>query len=290
MKIEERKIVAVLAVAAVAVVVILLGGALSGDDSGDVASAAPAPSTAASAPAPAESAPASAPEPPAADPAPAPPVPKNPTRPVSSLHSPPANGPAFAAIKVKPGAGVPILTAPRGDFVTTLGDKTDFGSARVLSVAKQRGPWLGVIAPELGNAKIGWVRHDPAKMERFWTKYSLRVDLSGRSLELRYGDSTVGTFPVTIGGIGSETPEGRFAITDGIRFDASPYYGCCAMATSGHQPNLPPNWIGGDRIALHGTAGPVGGAESHGCLRATDETMEFLMSRVPLGTPLFVTA
>ena len=65
-------------------------------------------------------------------------------------------------------------------------------------------------------------------------------------------------------------------------------YGCCALALSGHQPNLPPGWIGGNRLAIHGTPGPVGLAASAGCVRATDAAMKTLFSEVPLGTPVFV--
>lgn len=214
----------------------------------------------------------------------------HPTKPVSSLRTMPATGPAFAAFTVDEGAAIQVRKRPGGPVVATLGGRTEFGSQRTVAIVRTRGSWLGVIAPELGNGVVGWTRYDPNRMERFWTKYSLSVDLSERRLALRYGDTLVGSFPVTVGGTGSETPVGRFAVTDGIRFDASPYYGCCAIATSGHQPNLPPGWIGGDRIAIHGTPGPVGLAESHGCLRATDATMEILMGRIPLGTPVFVHA
>jgi lipoprotein-anchoring transpeptidase ErfK/SrfK len=60
------------------------------------------------------------------------------------------------------------------------------------------------------------------------------------------------------------------------------------LALSGHQNNLPAGWIGGNRIAIHGTPGSVGGAESHGCLRASDPDMIALFARVPLGAPVFI--
>ena len=101
----------------------------------------------------------------------------------------------------------------------------------------------------------------------------------------------VGRFVVTVGGPGTETPPGRYGVTDGVSFDESPFYGCCALALSGHQSHeLPAGWIGGNRLAIHGTPGTVGNAESLGCIRATDETMRFLFARVPLGAPVFITA
>lgn len=214
--------------------------------------------------------------------------PWRPTGPVASLRVPPARGPAYPIVRLDPGTRVALRAAPGGRLLTTVAARTEFGSPRTFGVVRTRGPWLGILAPELGNGSIGWIRFLPREMERYWTKYSLSADLSERTLTLRYGARTVSRHPVTIGGVGSETPLGRFAITDGLRFDASPFYGCCAMVTSGHQPKLPIGWLGGDRIAIHGTPGPVGGADSHGCLRAGAATMHALMSQVPLGTPLFV--
>ena len=69
-----------------------------------------------------------------------------------------------------------------------------------------------------------------------------------------------------------------------------PYYGCCIVALSGHQPHLPAGWPGGDRLAIHGTDSPgaIGTAASAGCLRAADGDLRVLMRRVPLGTPVFI--
>jgi hypothetical protein len=68
------------------------------------------------------------------------------------------------------------------------------------------------------------------------------------------------------------------------------YYGCCILALSAHQPNLPPGWPGGDRIAVHGTDDPgsIGAAVSAGCPRARDADLRYLMRVVPLGAPVVV--
>ena len=146
-------------------------------------------------------------------------------------------------------------------------------------------------APELPNGQLGWIARDPTRVDVYWTRYSLHASLTGHELELRYGHKLLDSFPVTIGGPGTETPPGRYGVTDGVSFDESPYYGCCALALSGHQyAELPAGWIGGNRLAIHGTPGEVGGAESLGCIRATDETMRYLFARVPLGTPVFIEA
>ena len=71
------------------------------------------------------------------------------------------------------------------------------------------------------------------------TSYSLHADLSGRWLELRKGGRRLRRITVGIGASGSETPTGRFAVTDelsGPSYSAS--YGCCILALSGHQQDL----------------------------------------------------
>jgi lipoprotein-anchoring transpeptidase ErfK/SrfK len=97
--------------------------------------------------------------------------------------------------------------------------------------------------------------------------------------------------PVTVGGSGSPTPAGRFAVTDKLAGPAySASYGCCILALSGHQPNPPPGWSAGTRLAIHGTSAPgtIGQAASAGCLRAGEADLKVLMRSVPPGTPVFI--
>ncbi|HKZ13409.1 MAG TPA: L,D-transpeptidase [Solirubrobacterales bacterium] len=210
---------------------------------------------------------------------------------VPTLAARPPKGVAFAIAHVREGARVDLHSAPGGQVLAKLGDATEFGSPVSFSVVATKPGWLGVSAPELPNGELGWIARDPTQVDVYWTRYSLHASLPGRSLELRYGHKVVGRFPVTVGGPGTETPPGRYGVTDGVSFDESPYYGCCALALSGHQyAELPAGWIGGNRLAIHGTPGSVGGAESLGCIRATDETMHYLFARVPLGTPVFIDA
>lgn len=218
------------------------------------------------------------------------PAPTRPARPPTLLARP-LRGTAFLIAHVRDGARVDLRGAPGGPVVAHLGDKTEFGSPVAFSVVATRPGWLGVTAPEMPNGELAWIARDPRKVDVYWTRWSLHADLAGRSLELRYGKRPAGRFAVTIGGPGTETPPGRYGVTDGIGFRDSPYYGCCALALSGHQTHeLPAGWIGGDRLAIHGTPGAVGNAESLGCIRATDETMRYLFRRVPLGTPVFIDA
>jgi hypothetical protein len=186
---------------------------------------------------------------------------------------------------------VPLRERPNGRVVTRVATSTDFGSAEVLSIAARRGPWLGVVSTEMPNGKLAWVHRKNAGLRFRRSAYSLHADLSGRRLELRKGGRLIRRISLAIGRPGSETPTGRFAVTDKLRGgNYGPYYGCCILALNAHQPKLPAGWQGGNRIAIHGTDSPgtIGAPASAGCLRAADSDLDILMRRVPLGTPVFI--
>ena len=77
------------------------------------------------------------------------------------------------------------------------------------------------------------------------TDWSIHVDRSARRLTLRRGSRAVRSFPVAVGRPGTETPTGRFAVTDKLRpGDPASPYGCCLLALSGHQTQAAPGLAG----------------------------------------------
>jgi lipoprotein-anchoring transpeptidase ErfK/SrfK len=184
-----------------------------------------------------------------------------------------------------------LRATPDGRALHRLGVRTEFGSRRVLSVTARRDGWLAVIAPERPNGRIGWIPERRARLGS--TNWSIHVDRSARRLTLRRGDRGVRSFPVAVGRPGTETPTGRFAVTDKLHPDdpGSPY-GCCALALSGHQTRLIDGWPGGDRLAIHATPNveTVGKAASLGCMRAYPADIRRLMRTIPVGTPVFIRA
>lgn len=198
---------------------------------------------------------------------------------------------AARVARIRPGYTVALRTRPNGPIAVRLGDSTEFGSARRLGVVRRQGRWLGVTTAALPNGRLGWIdsRAGAVSIER--TRWSIRADVSRRQIVLRRDGQPVRRLTVAVGRAGSPTPTGRFAVTDkldGGRF--GPYYGCCILAISATQPNTPPGWTGGNRMAIHGTSDPgsVGAAASAGCLRAHDADLRFLMERVPVGTPVVI--
>jgi L,D-transpeptidase-like protein len=207
------------------------------------------------------------------------------------LDPPPDNvkGPSFPIATVLPGHRIELHTSPGGAAFEQVGDRTEFGSTRAYWIERVKGPWFGVPTPDLPNGRLAWIRDDRSELSVSQTHFWIRADLSRHRLELHYAKRLLNRFPVTVGSETSPTPLGNYAVTDGlVGRGLGPWYGCCVLALSGHQDHLPPGWIGGNRIAIHGTPGSVGGADSHGCLRASDPNMISLFARVPLGTPVFI--
>jgi lipoprotein-anchoring transpeptidase ErfK/SrfK len=210
-----------------------------------------------------------------------------------TLKPPPerAKGPSFPIATVRPGETVELRDSPGGRSLERLGDRTDFGPVRVFWIREVRGAWFGVPTPELPNGRLGWIHDDRTELDVSRTYFWITAEVSRQQLQLRYGNRVLDTVPVTVGSPGSPTPLGEYSVTDALAgADLGSYYGCCVLALTGHQPNLPPNWIGGDRIAIHGTPYEIGGARSAGCLRASNDDMVSLFARVPLGTPVFIEA
>jgi hypothetical protein len=198
-------------------------------------------------------------------------------------------GRSFPLAEVRPGHRVALHASPGGRVITRLGDRTEFGSARFFWIERVSGDWLGVPAPELPDGQLGWIRDDRFALNITETHFWITADVSQRQLELHYGNRLVDRFTVSVGSPGSPTPLGDYSVTDGlVGRGLGPWYGCCVLALSGHQPNLPPGWIGGNRMAIHGTNASIGAANSNGCLRASDPDMISLFARVPLGTPVFI--
>jgi L,D-transpeptidase catalytic domain len=194
---------------------------------------------------------------------------------------------------VKPGRALALRSRPFGPVVARVGSRTPFGSQRALGVVTtKRGRWLAVTEPGVGNNRVVWVDARAGGLRYARTRIELQVDLSSRTLEVRRRGSAVRRFIVAVGRPGSPTPTGRFAVTDKLAGSAySSSYGCCILALSATQPNLPPGWTGGNRMAIHGTmTNDFGRAVSAGCLHASDADLRYVMRVVRLGTPVVIRA
>ena len=197
-------------------------------------------------------------------------------------------------LQVREGASVPIYDEPGGKVVARAADRTQFGSPMSFGVLGERdgGDWIEVTTALGPPNEPLWVRANPKALRTMETPWSIDVDLGERRLELRRDDVVVRTAGIAIGRAESPTPTGRFAVTDVIVRDLDhATYGCCALALSAHQPSLPAGWIGGDRVAIHGTPASnddIGVAASAGCIRVRDEELIPIVRRAGLGTPVTI--
>jgi lipoprotein-anchoring transpeptidase ErfK/SrfK len=204
---------------------------------------------------------------------------------------PPSPKPAeWEIAQVRAGHAVMLRVRPAGPILAVLDAATEFGSPQTLAIAARKGRWIGVATSVLPNGRLGWL---PLNRSLRITRTSVRLvlDLSERQLVLFEGDWARRRMKVGVGRPSSPTPTGRFAVTDklaGSRY--GPYYGCCILALSAHQPSLPAGWGGGDRIAIHGTTDPssIGAAVSAGCAHARDRDLRALFRLAPLGAPVIV--
>jgi hypothetical protein len=204
-----------------------------------------------------------------------------------------ARRPTYLILRPAPGRELSVHASPGGPVIASLGERTEFGSAQTVAVVRKRGRWFGVVTTHVPNGRLGWIDARAGGLRYLHTRISLVLDLSARELVLRSGRRVLRRMAVGIGRPASPTPVGRFAVTDKLSGAAfSSFYGCCILALSAHQPDLPAGWPGGDRIAIHGTneLGSIGGASTAGCVRADAVDLHVLMRRVPLGAPVFVHA
>jgi lipoprotein-anchoring transpeptidase ErfK/SrfK len=215
-----------------------------------------------------------------------------------SAASAPSIGSAVSVVRtapvkrpVEPGTLIAIVrrqvvvrSAPNGPVLARLSRRTEFGSPQTLAVTRATQTGFSVITTGVPNSHTAWVARGGLSLRR--THVTLDVDLSRQLLRVRDGNRVVRKIRVGVGAPGTSTPVGRFAVTDELNGAAySPVYGCCILALSGHQTNLPRGWTGGDRLAIHG--GSLG-AVSTGCLHASTADLRYLMRSVPLGAQVVI--
>jgi lipoprotein-anchoring transpeptidase ErfK/SrfK len=190
-------------------------------------------------------------------------------------------------------SGAVVRSRPNGRIAGRLPSRTPLGtptwSWAVHTSADGR--WARVILPWRPNGRTGWIslRGRRTVESRIWVE----AHLSRRRVNLMRGGQVLRSFVAAVGAAGSPTPVGRFSVTDPIATgDPGGPFGWYAFGLSGHQPNLPPGWSGGDQLAIHGTNAPssLGTAASAGCLRVSSTALGVLKRYLRPGTPVVIEA
>jgi len=188
-------------------------------------------------------------------------------------------------------AAAVVRLHPGGRVIGTIADATPLGTPTwswARATARHH-RWARVALAWLPDPRQGWIRL--AGRRRIHTPYWVQADLSRRRLRLMRGRRAQATFSAAIGAPSSPTPTGRFVVTDLVPTgDPAGPFGSFAFGLSGHQPNLPPGWTGGDQLAIHGTNDPasIGTASSAGCLRVSDTALAALRRALRPGSPVVI--
>jgi lipoprotein-anchoring transpeptidase ErfK/SrfK len=194
-------------------------------------------------------------------------------------------------VLVDASSGAVVRARPGGAILGALDGVTPLGTPTWLwALGEGRdGRWARVVLPWRPNGRTGWIslRGRRTMKSRVWVK----ADVSHRRVNLMLGRRMLRSFVAAVGASSSPTPVGRFSVTDPIA-TGDPYgpFGWYAFGLSGHQPNLPAGWSGGDQLAIHGTNVPssLGTAASAGCLRVSATALGILKRYLRPGTPVII--
>jgi hypothetical protein len=188
-------------------------------------------------------------------------------------------------------AGAVVRRWPGGPVAGVISETTPLGahSWSWAFVTTRNGRWAKVGLTWQPNGRTGWVRL--AGRREVKTSIWVEADLSQRHVTLMRGRHPLVVFKAAIGTAATPTPTGRFFVTDLVA-TGDPYgpFGWYAFGLSGHQPNLPAGWSGGNQLAIHGTNDPssIGTAASAGCLRVSAAALGTLKRYLRLGTPVVI--
>jgi lipoprotein-anchoring transpeptidase ErfK/SrfK len=180
-----------------------------------------------------------------------------------------------------------LRATPGGRVLATIRPKTEFKSPTILAVNRRKPGWV-LVRTSVSKHHTGWLATGSGVL--FSQPRTLVIDLSRRALTVFHRGKPTNVYRVAIGAPGTETPTGRFAVTDRLTVKPGTPYGCCILALTAHQPKIAQGWGGGDRVAIHATpdTSALGKAVSHGCVRASNRALRQLMRAVRLGTPVTV--
>ena len=153
--------------------------------------------------------------------------------------------------------------------------------------------WLHVRLPWRPNGAAGWLNADNVALQQ--TPWRITVSRASRTLTLFRSGAAVRKVSVVVGKPSTPTPAGLFAIVWAIPWHPTDFLGSWVLELSAHSDVLQ-TFDGGDgTVGIHGRGGaslldPLGSARSHGCIRLTNDAIDWLVhtvgaSRLP-GTPV----
>lgn len=151
--------------------------------------------------------------------------------------------------------------------------------------------WVEVLLPVRPNGSTGWVQRNDVNLTQ--NPYRIAVSLGAHTITVTHADQVIYTGPVAVGAPDTPTPTGNYYLYVLLQApDPSGPYGPFAYGLSSHSEALE-TFAGGDaEIGIHGNndASALGSSVSHGCIRMDNAAITDLTGKLPLGTPVDVTA
>lgn len=182
-----------------------------------------------------------------------------------------------------------IYAHPGGPPVAVL-PTTELGSPTWVPVVQKQPGWARVLLPSRPNRSTGWIHVGGGGLRNAYSAYRVRVDLSAHRLTVFDAGRRLGSWTVAVGAPSTATPTGRTFLL-ASRAPTRPTYSPLILPLGTHSAGFDTFGGGPGTIALHGWSDEtVFGQEiSHGCVRVPAAALRVL-SRVPLGSPVMITA
>src|SRR5262249_25073698 len=165
------------------------------------------------------------------------------------------------------------VTPDQAPWLLVLGAVTDSGGHC----------WLHVRLPSRPNNSAAWINADRVDLEP--TPWRIVVSRSARTISLYRSGASVRRFPVVVGAPRTPSPRRLFSIVGVWHESPSDFTGSYILPLTAHS-NVLQEFGGGDgRVGIHGRGGsslldPLGSARSHGCVRLTNQAIDWIVRTV----------
>jgi lipoprotein-anchoring transpeptidase ErfK/SrfK len=143
--------------------------------------------------------------------------------------------------------------------------------------------------PGRPNGSTGWIVERGTR--KLVTGWDVVVDLSRRLVKVYLHAHLRRVARAVVGKPSTPTPTGEFFVEETVQLPNGDPGGPYALALSARSNVLQEFEGGPGQIAMHGRenlGGVLGAAESHGCIRLSTATIDWLAARISPGTPVTI--
>ena len=216
---------------------------------------------------------------------------KSPSATLGSDATPTTVDPTLSIVATAIGKTVDVYDDALSHVVSTLPNPIESGAPLTFLLVSRQDDWLKVLLPLRPNGAEGWIKTSQVHLASH--HYKIKVELTAHRLIVTNRTDVILDTPVGVGKNETPTPGGLY-YTKELLQPPTPNgpYGHFAYGLSGFS-NVLTSFGGGDGvIGIHGTNDPssIGKDVSHGCLRVSNDAIDLLAKRLPLGVPVEIDA